>query len=175
MRLLGRQLERGARGVDRLDAREQLGVEVDRVLMLRQFGGLGLLHLVEHVVGIGLDDAEEGLRYAIEHAARFLERDDRVVERGCGGVVRDRTDLDQIGRHRLLEARLIVAVLDDVEARRLEGQRAGGGERAGWRRALRRDAGEGRAGDEQESGGTQEHGFHGSPFGSFLTLARMAG
>ena len=53
------ELQRVALVVDRLHAREELRVEEDRVLMRGELRRLVGLDLVQRVVGVGLDDAEE--------------------------------------------------------------------------------------------------------------------
>ncbi len=98
--------------------------------MRRQLGRLDGLHLVQGGIGVGLHHAEEGVVDPLQHLARLLHRHDGVVEGGRVLVVGDGGDLGQLLLHARLKGRLVVAVLDDVEARRLVRQGAGGIERA---------------------------------------------
>jgi hypothetical protein len=129
--VLGRQAHRRAVVVDRLDAREEARVEVDRVGVRRQLRRHLGLDRVERVVGVGPGHrAERGIDPA-EHPPRALERDDRVGERRRLGIGLDRLDLRALDGHRLLERGLVVAVPDLAEVGRAERQRPVLGEHAG--------------------------------------------
>ncbi len=123
--LLGRQAERVTLLVERIDAREELFVEVDRIVVRGELGAHLGCHRIERVVGVGALEVEEGQRHALEHPARFLHRGDRVVERRRRRVVGDVLDLGEVDRHALLERRGVIGVADLVERRGLERQRAG--------------------------------------------------
>ena len=132
------ELERVALVVDRLDALEQLAVEVDRILVRGQLRRLVFLHLLQRVVGVGAGDRTEHLHHAVQQGAGLLHRHEGVVEGRRIRVVGDLLDLGQLLLHALLDRRLVVGVRDLVERRRLERQRAGAGRTDcwSWRRRL---------------------------------------
>ena len=135
------QLQAVALVIDRLHAREELVIEEDRVVVRRELRRLVGLDLVQRVVGVRLDDAEESRSGAVEQTARLLHRDDGVLEGRRFGIVRDRLDLGDLLAHAFFDRGLIVAVLDAVERRRVKRQIAHRGERIGWgkrRRSLSR-------------------------------------
>lgn len=119
------QAQRGALVVDGLDAREQLRIQADFVLVFGQLRGDFFLDLLARFVGIGLDQAEEHARHAVQRFAAALKRFDGVVEGGRFGVVGDPAHFGQVLLHAFIEGRQIVTVLDAVERRGLERQRAG--------------------------------------------------
>jgi hypothetical protein len=126
---LGIEPELVALLVERVDAREQRGVEEDRVRVRRQLRrdlGLDLLH---RIVAVALVQVEEHLRHARQEAPGALERDDRVVERRRGGILRDRVDLLALLGHAAFERRHVIRVVDLVERRQVIRQRAGREER----------------------------------------------
>ncbi len=125
------QLQRVTLVVQRLHAGEQLRVEVDFVLVRGQLRGDVFLDLLARFGAIGLDQAEEDARHAVQGLAAALHRHDGVVEGGRLGVVGDLADVGQVLAHAFFEGRRVVAVLDLVELRRLERQRAGAQQRVG--------------------------------------------
>ena len=119
---LGVEPEGVASVVERGDAREQLGVEGDRVLVSRELGGDLALQLLDLRVGVGPRQAEEDSARAIEELAGALHGHDRVVEAGLLRVLRDRLDLLQVLGHAPREGGREVLVPDGVEARVAERQ-----------------------------------------------------
>src|SRR5690606_6622713 len=69
---------------------------------------------------------EEHRRGAGQQRAAALQRLEGVGEGRRFGVVGDGAHLGQVLAHAFLDGRLVVAVADAVERRRLEGQGAGG-------------------------------------------------
>ena len=67
------QLQAGALVVQRLDPREEFGVEENRVIVRRQLRRLQRLHLVQRGIGVGLHHREEGVVDPLEHAPRTLQ------------------------------------------------------------------------------------------------------
>ena len=108
--------------VERLDAREELAVEQDRVLVGGELRRQGGLHLLDFGVGVGAGQVAEHRAGAVEQGAGFFHRDDGVHEARRVRVVGDRGDFGALLGHAALERRLVVLVLDQVEARRLVGQ-----------------------------------------------------
>ena len=117
--------------VQMLHARKEFRIEEDRIRVRGELGRLFFLDLLQRVVGVGLDDRAEHLAGAGQQRAAAFHRDDGVVERRRCLVVRNFLDFRDLLLHALLDRRLIVAVLDLVEWRRLILQRAGGEERVG--------------------------------------------
>ena len=118
------EIERGALLIDRIDTREELPVEVDCVLMrgkLRRFRSLDLL---ERIVGVGAGKCGEHQLHTAQRLIGFFHRHDRVLERGRCGIVGDRVELGEAFGHGRVEGGREVGVLDLVEGRRLERQRA---------------------------------------------------
>ena len=126
---LGVELERGALVVDSLDAREELRVEGDGVLMRGHAWGKPLLHLLKIVIGVGAGDAVEDERDTAEKPARFFKGDDGVLKCGRRGAVGDGRDFPDLLGHAGFEGGLVVRVLDLVEGSGVEGERALGIER----------------------------------------------
>ncbi len=124
--LLRIQIQRVALVVDGLDAGEEFGVEIDLVLMRGQLGRDLFLDFLACVAGIGLHQPEEDARHARERFAAALHRFDGVVEGRRFWVIGDLADVGQMLAHAFFERRQIIGVLDLVERRRLERQRAGG-------------------------------------------------
>ena len=120
--------------VERFDPREQLRVERDRVLVGRDLRRHLLLELLQRVVGVRARQRVEDELGPEERLAALLERDERVLEAGRRRVVGDRVDLGEMLPHAFLERRSEVCVLDPVERRRLERQRARCEQRVGRRR-----------------------------------------
>ena len=117
--------------VERLDAREQLRIEEDRILVRGELRRLVFLDLLQRVVRVRLRQREEHLADARQQRAGALHRDDRVVEGRRGGLVGDLLDLGELLLHAFLDRRLEIAVVDLVERRRLVLQRARTEERIG--------------------------------------------
>ena len=117
--------------VDCLDTGEELGIEEDRILMRRQLRRFFCLYFLQRLVRVRLRQGEEDLRRTRQQCAALLHRHDRVVERRRIGIVRDRFDFRDLLLHPFLDRRLVVRVLDLIERRRLERQRAGRGEGIG--------------------------------------------
>ena len=104
--------------VDGLHAGEELGVERDVVLERRQTGlhlGGDALHLLRSV---GAQQVVEDTRDAVEQRALTLERHDRILEGGFGGVVHNRLDFGPRAGDGGIEGRFIVFELDFREGRR---------------------------------------------------------
>ena len=134
----GIEAERGAAGVERVDAGEERGVEEDGVSVGGELGRHLLLHGLEGGVCVGgVETAEEALD-ALEGEAGAFEGFDRVGEGRCGGVGGDGLDLAEAFGHGGLVGGAEVFVADEVEARVAELEGAldeqgilGGGETAG--------------------------------------------
>ncbi|MDR6139316.1 hypothetical protein QE438_002620 [Pseudoxanthomonas sp. SORGH_AS 997] len=94
--LLRVQVQGVALVVEALDAREQLRIQVDLVLVRGQLGRDLFLDLLTRIVGIGLDQAEEDARDAGQGLAAALHRLQRVGEGGRLRVVGDLADLGQV-------------------------------------------------------------------------------
>jgi hypothetical protein len=89
---LGIEVQLGALLVERVHARPQRRVQVDRVMVrreLRRHLGVDLLHLGVGVAGIQI---REHVRDARQLPPGALERDDRVLERGRRRVLGDGRD-----------------------------------------------------------------------------------
>ena len=110
-----------------------------------------LLDLLESRVGVSAGKVRKDAAGPAEKLARFLERDDRVLEGRLLGLHRDRVGFLFFLGDPLLQRRLEMFVLDLVERRKLKGQRAFGEKRIGggcgghfcgrrgcWRRGLGR-------------------------------------
>ena len=120
------QLQFGAPVVKRLHPRKQFAIEKDGIAVRRQFGRFRGLHLVEGGIGVGLHHAKESVVDPLQHAARAFHRGNGVVESGRGLVAGNGGDLRQLLLHAFFKGRLVIAVLDQIKARRLIGQRARG-------------------------------------------------
>ena len=129
LQVLAFEMDVAALIIDGLHTREELGVQEDRVGVSGELRRLIGLHLVERVVGVGLHHTEERTGRAIKHAARLLKRHDRVRKRRLRFAVCNRLDFGDLLLHALFESGLIIAVVDLVEGRRVQRQRAGLGER----------------------------------------------
>src|SRR5690606_1303520 len=111
------EAERIASGMEPIDAREELRVQQDRVLVrgeLRRELGLDRLTAL---VRVGGSEREEGRRGALEQLSGSLERDDGVLEGRRLGILRDRLDLLEMLGHAALERGREVLVLDQIERR----------------------------------------------------------
>jgi len=91
-----------------------------RCAQARRHVGVYALHLGIGVAGI---EVREGGLDALEHSSGTLERHDRVREGRRRGVVRDGLDLAQLLGHPRIERRAVVAIMNAIEGRQLEGQR----------------------------------------------------
>ena len=118
--------------VQRLHAREQLAVQRDGVLVRRQLRRHFGLHLLQCVIGVAAGQIEEHGGHAVEQLTGLLQRHDGVVEARRLLAVGNRRHLRQLFGHALLEGRREITVLDLVELRVLEGQRALGEERIAY-------------------------------------------
>ena len=131
---LGVEAARLPRVVQRLHAREELRVEVDGVVVRGELRRFLPFELLQRVVRVRLRQREEDLRGAGEEIAAALHRLDGVGEGRGVGAARDRVDLRELPLHPFLEGRLVVGVLDLVELRGIERQRARREEGVGLRR-----------------------------------------
>ncbi len=120
----GVQFERAALLIDGFDPMVELTVKINGVVVRGQLGSLGLLYLLQTGVGICAGDRIEHGRHAIEQAAAFLQRDQGVLKGWRIGVIYDRPHFLELLRHTGLDRRLVIAVLDLVEGRRLKRQSA---------------------------------------------------
>ncbi len=149
--------------VQRLDAGEELGIEVDGVAVRGELRRVVGAQLVARVVGVGADQVEEHGGGAVQHLAGLLQRDDGVVEGGRGRVAGDGVDLLQLLGHAGVEGGGEIAVLDPVELRVMQRQRAlreegiggldGGGGRCGGLAVGGHGESQGRGEREGEAGG----------------------
>ena len=121
---LGIEMERRALVVDRLHARKELGVQIDGVLMRGQARSFVLLHLLQLIVVFAPVTQLNAGHHAREQLAAALQRDDGVFKGGRRGIVGDGLHLVDLLRHARVNGRLVVAVLDLVEGRRLKRQSA---------------------------------------------------
>lgn len=121
-------LEALALRMDRLDASEQPGVQVDGVVVRGQLGREALLDRLQRVAGVRLGHREEDARGPREHLPAALHGGEGVVERGRVGQARDRLDLRELLPHALLDGGLVVGVGDPVERGGLVGKGARAGE-----------------------------------------------
>ena len=149
----GIKAQRGALVHQRLDALEQLVIEVDGVVVGGQLGRHFAVDRVKLVVGVGALQGREDGGGAGQQLARFFHRDNGVVEGRRVLVVGNRGNFRQVLAHAGHVGWLEVLVLDLVEGRVLEGQRARRGQRVGRR--------QGRCGisglDERQGGGKDKH------------------
>src|SRR5690606_30988719 len=109
--------------------REQFGIEMDRVGVLGKLRRQRLLGGLQRLVGVRRGHGEEDRRGAGQQGAAALQRLDGVGEARRFGALGDLADFGQVLAHAFLDRRLVVRVLDVVEQRCLERQRAGGEER----------------------------------------------
>ena len=110
--------------VQRLHARVQLRVQVDRVLVLRELRGLLGADLLDRVVRVRGREVEEHLRDPREERSGALHGLERVREGGRRRVVRDRVDLRDLLLHALFDRGRVVGVPDLVEWRSFVWKRA---------------------------------------------------
>src|SRR2546421_4916118 len=141
---------------------------MDRIGVRRKLRRHFLIDLLESRVGIGAGEVRKNAAGPAKKLARFLERDDRVLEGRLLGLLRDRVGFLFFLGDPLLQRRLEMFVLDLVERRELIGQRAfrkqrigggGGGHFGGRRRRRRRGLGslakrhgDAAEGEEQQDG-----------------------
>ena len=123
------EAERVALLVQRLDPREQAGVEQHAVGVGGQTGRHLVANRVDGVVGVGAGEREERRRDAVQQLARPFEGHDGVLERRRLRGPGNRLDLGDLVGHAPLERRRVVRVVDAVERRKPMGQRALGEER----------------------------------------------
>ena len=79
--------------IDRVDPLKQSIVEIDRVALACENRRDLALDRLDLVVGVGADQVKEHGGDAVEHAARALHRENRVLEAGGFGIGFDRRDL----------------------------------------------------------------------------------
>ena len=118
-------MERRALVVDRFHARKELGVQIDGILLRGQARGLVRLHLLQRIVDVRAGDAVEHQHHPREQLAGALQSNDGVFKGGRRGTVGDGLNLVDLHRHARVDGRLVIAVLDLVEGRRLKQQSAG--------------------------------------------------
>jgi hypothetical protein len=128
-------MQRLALVVDRLDARKELRIEEDRILMrgeLGRFVASTALHRASSVLApVRLEKAA-----ARDRACGPIFPSPRSCCRTWGrGIVGDRVDLGDLLLHGLFEGGLEIGILDAVERRRLKRQCAGRVERISRSRA----------------------------------------
>jgi hypothetical protein len=111
------------RVVYRLDACEQLLVEEDLVLGRGQPRRDALLDLLQPGIGVRPRQPVEDHLNVCKRLSAALQRDDRVVERRCRGIVGDVPDLLTLLPQRLIKCRKKIGVVDLVERRRVERKR----------------------------------------------------
>jgi len=120
----GIELQLLARLIQRVDPREQLRIEMHVVVVLRQQGRDVGLDLVHHRICHHLRHVAEHVVDATEHHAGALHRDDRVVERRRGGLIRDRAELAIVDAHRFHERGHVVGLANLIERHRVLVERA---------------------------------------------------
>jgi hypothetical protein len=159
------EAERRALLKERLDAREERGVQVDGVIVGRKLGGHRALYLLHLVVGVRVLQIEEDRRDASKQAARPLHGHDGVVKRGLLRIRGDGLHLLQLVRHPALEGGHVVGVRYPVEGREVVGKGALGEEgilgHGGLRGAVGRMAGDGKSEDGACAGQRNETVTHG--------------
>ena len=101
--------------------------------LLRELRRHRRLHGIERGVRIGLIDPVKGQLDPFQHPAGLFHRYDGVVERRRGRIIGDLAHFLDLDRHAALDRGLIIAVLDLIERRGVEWQRAGRGEGIGAR------------------------------------------
>ena len=123
--LLGIEAQRVALIEQRLDAREQRRIQIDRVAVFGVLRRQRFLGSLQGLVGVGAGEHEEHVGAAREQFAAALHGLDGVLEGRRLGVVGDGANFGQVLLHALFDGRLVVGVFQLVEGRRLERQRAG--------------------------------------------------
>ena len=118
------EVQRLAQVVDRLDPRKKLRVQINRIVQCSLPRSLVLLHFLQSRIGVCGGDAVEDAHYAIQQLARLLERNQRVLKCGRRGIVGDGAHFVALLCHAGIDGRLIVAVFDFVEWRRVKRKRA---------------------------------------------------
>ena len=112
------------RVVDRLDAVEELLIEIKLIIPVGQHLGCLGLDLATSIGAVSGYQLEEDAANATQHGATLLERDDRILEGGRLLIVGDRLDLLALEADPLLKCGDEVLILDIGEVGCLEGQRA---------------------------------------------------
>ena len=161
------EVQAGALFVQRLDARPQGRIEMNRVLLrgeLRSHLGVDLLHPRVGVAGI---EPSEGRVDALQQLPGALQSDDGVVEGGGLRVVGDAGHLRELLAHAGLEGGQVVAVADAVEGWQLERQCARLHERVVghcgspcslWSVSIAASEGQGREAGGEDAQGCESHG-----------------
>ena len=111
--------ELGAILVDSLDAREELVVEENAILMSGELWGDFFFDLLDGIGSLCACEGGEDQARSVEESARLLVGEDRVLEGWCFGIVRDAVDLDELLLHALLKGRQEVLWSDLVKGGRL--------------------------------------------------------
>ena len=119
------EVERRALLVDGLNSVVELGVEVHRIPVRCQPGRFHLLHLLQRGVGVGGSDRPKHRYDPIQEAAAFFQRNQRVFQGRGFRIPCNRENFSELLVHACLDGGLIIAILNLVEKRRLESQRAG--------------------------------------------------
>ena len=88
--LLVVEAERVARLPERIDAREQRCVEIDRIAVAGEQRRDLALHRLQRLVGVGRGEMEEDRGHPVEAEAARLQRDDRIGESRRLRRLRDR-------------------------------------------------------------------------------------
>ncbi len=117
------QTQAGPGVIDGLDASEEAPVQIDGIVVRGESGRDGFLRPLQHRVGEGARQREEGPPDALERPAAALEGDQRVLERRRRRIVGDARDLGEVFRDGRFERGQEVLAADPVELRRLEGKR----------------------------------------------------
>ncbi len=106
------------------DPSEESRFKPDSILVCGKSWRLNLLYFLQCWVCVGACDAAEDLHDAIEKLTRAFHCNDGVIECRRSGIIRDRLDFGALLRHPRFDGGLIVAVMNAIERRRLEGKRA---------------------------------------------------
>ncbi|MCU0277134.1 MAG: hypothetical protein MUF02_09865 [Acidobacteria bacterium] len=118
--LHGVELQRGAAVVHRLDAGEELVVEVDVVVVGRQQGRQLVGHFLHRLAGGRVQQRVKNGADIAEQLPRHVEGDDGVLEGRRLGIGHDGVDLGLLPLHPLLHRRQVMGQLDAVEGRGVE-------------------------------------------------------
>jgi len=110
--------------VQRLDARPQRRIQMNRVLLRGELGGHLGVDLLHPRIGVGCIEPPEGRVDAHQQLPGALESDDGVVEGGGLRVVSDAGHLAELLAHAGLEGGQVIAVADAVKGWQLERERA---------------------------------------------------
>ncbi len=115
---------RGTIVIDRFDTGKQGRVKIDAVIMSGQLRADFRVDSIEIVIRVRSGQLEKHQRHTAEHAAGFLQRQDRVVESGCVWIRGYRCNFGSLDRHALFKGRNVIVFADLSEIRRMERQGA---------------------------------------------------